>query len=198
METGTIDGRSNSRGSNPSAALIIKPRQDSTAASSSYTARSSCSSNGSVSESAGPSAPSLPPKVGTRFSKESARVLRQWLDTHQSHPFPSREDNEMLQRFTGLSKVQIKTWFANARRRRRLPETLSSSAPGSKSPDGDAPIPRRPGTPIPTSHGGKATQYMGPLERWVDSPPEDEPALARDIARAVASGNQASPRRSKF
>ncbi|RXG43826.1 hypothetical protein VDGE_02889 [Verticillium dahliae] len=155
---------------------VIRPKQDSTAASSTYTARSSCSSNGSVSESVAPSAPSMPPKVGTRFSTESARVLRQWLDTHKDHPFPNREDNEMLQRFTGLSKVQIKTWFANARRRRRLPESSSSSV--WRSP-GDA-------------------RDMSPMERWVDSPPEDEPALARDIARAMASRNQTFLRRGEF
>ncbi|KAG7127587.1 Homeobox protein HD-12 like [Verticillium longisporum] len=168
---------------------VIRPKQDSTAASSIYTARSSCSSNGSVSESVAPSAPSVPPKVGTRFSTESARVLRQWLDTHKDHPFPNREDNEMLQRFTGLSKVQIKTWFANARRRRRLPESSSSSV--WRSPGGGTRIPQRPATPIPTPHGGRAARDMSPMERWVDSPPEDEPALARDIARAVASRNQA-------
>ncbi|CRK38958.1 hypothetical protein BN1708_007927 [Verticillium longisporum] len=175
---------------------VIRPKQDSTAASSIYTARSSCSSNGSVSESVAPSAPSVPPKVGTRFSTESARVLRQWLDTHKDHPFPNREDNEMLQRFTGLSKVQIKTWFANARRRRRLPESSSSSV--WRSPGGGTRIPQRPATPIPTPHGGRAARDMSPMERWVDSPPEDEPALARDIARAVASRNQAFLHRGNF
>ncbi|KAH0438378.1 C2H2 type zinc finger domain-containing protein [Colletotrichum camelliae] len=30
---------------------------------------------------------------------------------------------------------------------------------------------------------------MDPMERWVDSPPEDEPAAVDDIARAIASGN---------
>ncbi|KAH6692218.1 hypothetical protein F5X68DRAFT_228597 [Plectosphaerella plurivora] len=148
--------------------VLIRPKHGSTAASSTYTARSSCSSNGSISEAAASAAP-LPPKVGTRFSKESARVLRQWLDTHKDHPFPSREDNEMLQRFTGLSKVQIKTWFANARRRRRLPESSSASASVSRSPGGGVPIPQRPATPIPTPHGGRSEQYMDPMERWVDS-----------------------------
>ncbi|KAF3351342.1 hypothetical protein VD0002_g5250 [Verticillium dahliae] len=175
---------------------VIRPKQDSTAASSTYTARSSCSSNGSVSESVAPSAPSMPPKVGTRFSTESARVLRQWLDTHKDHPFPNREDNEMLQRFTGLSKVQIKTWFANARRRRRLPESSSSSV--WRSPGDGTRTPQRPATPIPTPHGGRAARDMSPMERWVDSPPEDEPALARDIARAMASRNQTFLRRGEF
>ncbi|RNJ59892.1 Iroquois-class homeodomain protein irx-2 [Verticillium nonalfalfae] len=175
---------------------VIRPKQSSTAALPIYTAQSSCSSNGSVSESVAPSAPSVPPKVGTRFSTESARVLRQWLDTHKDHPFPNREDNEMLQRFTGLSKVQIKTWFANARRRRRLPDSSSSSV--WRSPGDGTRTPMRPATPIPISHRGREARDMSPMERWVDSPPEDEPALARDIARAMASRNPTFLHRGEF
>ncbi|KAI9148493.1 hypothetical protein HJFPF1_12325 [Paramyrothecium foliicola] len=81
---------------------VIEPKLLATAASSVYTARSSCSSDGSASTAARSTA-ALRPKIGTRFSKNSTRFLRQWLETHQDHPFPSRGDNEMLQQFTGLS-----------------------------------------------------------------------------------------------
>ncbi|KAM0490018.1 hypothetical protein ACHAP8_011988 [Fusarium lateritium] len=43
-------------------------------------------------------------------------------------------------------------------------------------------IPPRPGTPAVRN-----TSEMDPLQRWVDSPPEDEPAAVTAIARAVAS-----------
>lgn len=167
----------------------IRPKPASTATSSISTARSSCSSDSSIHDPPAASAPSLPPKIGTRFSKESARVLRQWLDTHKDHPFPSRDDMEMLQRFTGLSNVQVKTWFANARRRRKLPTTRASSL--SKSRRDGTKERARPDTPIPRG-ARKATYDMDPMERWFDSPPEDEPASVGDIARAVSSGCQPS------
>ena len=183
--------------SGPAHLKSASPKPASTAASSTYTARSSCSSVGSISEPLAPSVPSLPPKVGTRFSKESARILRHWLESHKHHPFPSRDDNDMLQRFTGLSNVQIKTWFANARRRRKLQE--SPSRPTKTSPCGGTVMPERPGTPLPAfGRNAKDVQDMDPLERWFDSPPEDEPASARDIARAMDSGSQSFLRKGRI
>ncbi|EEY21136.1 conserved hypothetical protein [Verticillium alfalfae VaMs.102] len=173
----------------------IRPRLISIAASSIYTAISSLSSEGSVSGAPASPMPLLPPKVGTRFSKEAARVLRQWLDTHKDHPFPSRDDREMLQRLTGLSNVQIKTWFTNARRRRKLPASPASSV--SNNVRGETKLSTRPDTPIPVD-AEKAIYAMDPLERWFDSPPEDEPASPRDIARAVSSGRQSSLHRGRF
>ncbi|GFP53541.1 homeobox protein 4 [Trichoderma asperellum] len=58
-----------------------------------------------------------PPKIGARFSRESVRILKNWLSTHNRHPYPSDEEKEMLQRQTGLNKTQITNWLANARRR---------------------------------------------------------------------------------
>lgn len=134
---------------------------------------------------AAPVTAQVPPKVGTRFSKESLRVLRNWLSAHSNHPFPTDEERQVLERQTGLTKTQILNWLANARRRGKIPDfrTVSprTQSPSSKPRD----IPRRAGTPAP--HDG--TPFMNPLERWVDSPPEHEPAEATAIARAVASSS---------
>ncbi|SPN99602.1 related to monocarboxylate transporter 4 [Cephalotrichum gorgonifer] len=129
-------------------------------------------------------------KVGARLSRESIRILRQWLSTHTRHPYPSDEEKDMLQRQTGLTKTQITNWLANARRRHKINPTRSTSPQvGSILPQD---IPARRGTP--------ALESMNPLQRWVDSPPEHEPASAIAIARAVteSSGSrshseQASP-----
>lgn len=133
-----------------------------------------------------PNAAQVPPKVGTRFSKESLRVLRNWLSIHSSHPFPTDEERQVLERQTGLTKTQILNWLANARRRGKIPDfrTVSprTQSPSSKPKD----IPRRAGTPAPRD----GTPFMNPLERWVDSPPENEPAEATAIARAVATSSQ--------
>lgn len=125
----------------------------------------------------------IPPKIGTRFSKESLRILRNWLSTHGRRPFPTEEERRLLQHQTGLTKTQILNWLANARRRGKIPDYQSSSprvGSASTSPIG---IPRRAATPVPQT----GASHLDPLQRWVDSPPEHEPATAAAIARAVAS-----------
>lgn len=122
------------------------------------------------------------PKSGGRFSKEVVRMLRNWLNAHKARPYPTNEEIELLQQRTGLNKTQISNWFANARRRGKLPRAPSSYSSQSTSsrPVGIAP---RPDTPAPR-HGKHS---LNPMERWQSSPPEHEPAAASDIARAVKS-----------
>ncbi|RSL86740.1 hypothetical protein CEP51_002681 [Fusarium floridanum] len=124
-----------------------------------------------------------PAKVGGRFTRESVRVLRNWLAAHQSHPYPRESERRMLQEQTGLTKTQISNWLANARRRGKIPSSASSPHGESKAMD----IPARPGTPAVRN-----TSEMDPLQRWVDSPPEDEPAAVTAIARAVSSARPLS------
>ncbi|KAF5989874.1 monocarboxylate transporter [Fusarium bulbicola] len=75
-------------------------------------------------------------------------------------------------------------WFANARRRDKMVRSRDDLPCPTKAMD----VPRRPDTPAPR----RATDSMNPLERWVESPPENEPASAVDIARAMASSPPAS------
>lgn len=144
---------------------------------------------GAVPSSTQPSAPLG--KIGARLSRESIRILRQWLSTHQRHPYPSDEEKDMLQRQTGLTKVQITNWLANARRRGKFP------TPGrSTSPQVGFGIGPGTGTPvdIPARKATPALESMNPLQRWVDSPPEHEPASAIAIARAVTASTVSSDR----
>ncbi|KAH6894733.1 hypothetical protein B0T10DRAFT_527436 [Thelonectria olida] len=136
-----------------------------------------------------PTAPTItsngapPPKIGSRFSRDAVRVLRAWLTNHSQHPFASEEEKELLHRQTGLSKTQISNWLANARRRSKIQNVTASSR--SQLPPADAvDIPRRPGTPA---------FEMNPLQRWVDSPPEYEPASATAIVHAIDACSETSP-----
>ncbi|KAM5378667.1 hypothetical protein ACJZ2D_004466 [Fusarium nematophilum] len=122
--------------------------------------------------------PNPPAKVGGRFTRESVRVLKNWLSTHQQHPYPRESERRMLQEQTGLTKTQISNWLANARRRGKISSASSPHHSETRAVD----IPPRPGTPAVRN-----TSDMDPLQRWVDSPPEDEPAAVTAIARAVAS-----------
>lgn len=117
-------------------------------------------------------------KVGARFSREALRILRGWLSTHASHPYPTDEEKESLRRQTGLNKTQITNWLANARRRGKVRQPRSTS-PSVRSRYAEAmDIPRR-STP--------ALETMNPLERWKNSPPEHEAASVTAIAKAVST-----------
>ncbi|KAF1926070.1 uncharacterized protein M421DRAFT_68458 [Didymella exigua CBS 183.55] len=126
-------------------------------------------------------------KSGGRFSKEVVRMLKNWLNTHKARPYPTNEEMELLQRRTGLNKTQISNWFANARRRGKLPRAPSShsSTNASNKPVDIAP---RPDTPAPR----REMRYLNPMERWQSSPPEHEPAAASDITRALESNEGVS------
>ncbi|RPA78955.1 Homeodomain-like protein [Ascobolus immersus RN42] len=54
--------------------------------------------------------------------KHVTDVLRQWFEEHESHPYPTEEEKQMLIHRTGLLMSQISNWFINARRR-RVPNT---------------------------------------------------------------------------
>ncbi|KAF4123784.1 Homeobox domain [Geosmithia morbida] len=126
-----------------------------------------------------------PPKIGARFSRESVRILKDWLSTHNRHPYPSDEEKEVLQRKTGLNKTQITNWLANARRRGKVqPPRTTSPHPANWSVRGPVEIPQRRATP--------SLESMNPLQRWQHSPPENEPASVTAIARAVTTASSSA------
>lgn len=124
-----------------------------------------------------PTAPAMS-KIGARFSRESVKILKNWLSTHNRHPYPTEEEKEMLQKQTGLNKTQITNWLANARRRGKIVAPRSTS-PGIRSWTNAIDIPQKRGT--------NSTENMNPLQRWQNSPPENEPASVTAIARAVTA-----------
>ncbi|KAJ4135228.1 hypothetical protein NW768_004849 [Fusarium equiseti] len=129
-------------------------------------------------------ASAAPPKIGNRFSSESVKILRNWFAAHERHPYPSIQDVQDLQEQTGLNRQQVTNWFANARRRAKVhlsrpnsPMYDSGNSSGNHTP---IDTPRRRPTPAPF-------EYMNPLQRWANSPPEHEAATVDDISRAVAA-----------
>ncbi|KAL6364457.1 hypothetical protein LRP88_01858 [Fusarium phalaenopsidis] len=126
------------------------------------------------------------PKVGARFSSRSVKILRNWFADHESHPYPSSKEVEMLQFQTGLSGQQITNWFGNFRRRykfralRPVSLDIRNWVEPSSSTQGAINIPPRRPTPVPMEH-------MSPLQRWENSPPQHEAAAVSDISRAVAA-----------
>lgn len=130
----------------------------------------------------------FPSKIGARFSIETVSILRKWFTANKEHPYPTEVDKEFLQTQTGLSRTQIVNWISNARRRTLLQPGPRSSwwhEDISAAPTPPISIPQRPGTPA----FGSSSRNLNPLERWVDSPPETEPAAVDDIARAISAGS---------
>jgi hypothetical protein len=127
------------------------------------------------------------PKLGTsRFSTEVIRTLKNWLAAHQQHPYPRNDDMVLLQQRTCLNQAQLTNWFANARRRGKVQSIRSASPQVRNTVTSPVDIIERPGTPAVWQD----TRLKDPLQRWVDSPPEHEPADVGDIARAMASSSE--------
>jgi len=114
-----------------------------------------------------------------RFPKATIRILKRWVEEHSGHPYPTTPEKDHLRQLTGLKDGQISTWLANARRRNKGKTEPKMVLLGDPSQPIDIP-----NTP--------AKDNLTPLERWRLSPPENEPALVSDIARAIANSDQGS------
>lgn len=114
-----------------------------------------------------------------RHSKFSTRELRQWFNAHSHHPYPSDQDKILLQQRSGLDIQQINQWFANARRRGRLKKDQHDTdfTPFSR------PVPRA----VPELESGDGPEELNPLNRWRNSPPEEEPADWTAIVQAAST-----------
>ena len=130
-----------------------------------------------------PGTPIPRPKLGSRFSRDVIRTLKDWLAIHQQHPYPNESEMTNLQDRTGMNKVQLTTWFANARRRGKVQSVQPMSPQIRTMPTTPIEIIPRPDTPAV----GRSARYKDPMERWVESPPEHEPAAVHAIALAMAS-----------
>ncbi|KAJ2156725.1 hypothetical protein GGF46_004994 [Coemansia sp. RSA 552] len=52
-----------------------------------------------------------------------SEILNQWLAGNRGNPYPSSDEKKELMNKTGLTKMQLKNWFCNVRRR-KLPGTI--------------------------------------------------------------------------
>ena len=112
-------------------------------------------------------------KRATSRSVHKTRLLKSWLLSHLDYPYPSEREKAALARESGLSKSQVTDWFNNARRRQR------QSTSANKLFSGGSPMPSPPSA-------------MTPLERWRNSPPDQDPVSASVIESALQIGRNAS------
>lgn len=126
----------------------------------------------------GDDAPGSTKRNGIRFPRHAVKILREWLDAHQSHPYPTEEEKAELERQTELKPMQIANWLANARRRAK-----TSQRPRPRVCESPSLRPTTPAIDIPEPE--KPWEELNPFERWQHSPPENEPARFTDIFKAV-------------
>ncbi|KAI9716594.1 MAG: hypothetical protein M1828_007627 [Chrysothrix sp. TS-e1954] len=122
-----------------------------------------------------------PDKAVTRFSRSTRQIMKDWLLAHGDHPYPTEEEKDALKEQTGLTRSQVSNWLANARRRSKTRSRRGESPPSDFMP-GSQPIPI-------TQREEPDQRYMTPLERWKESPPENEPAPFTAIAQAVENSD---------
>ncbi|KIX07120.1 uncharacterized protein Z518_05097 [Rhinocladiella mackenziei CBS 650.93] len=112
-------------------------------------------------------------KSAARLPRLATKALQRWFAAHSSHPYPTEQEKKMLHEQTNLSARQISNWFANARRRRPASPIDKPGMPcaGSMS--------------VPNLASTAKWQHMNPMDRWRNSPPDQEPAPLDAIAAAV-------------
>lgn len=111
-----------------------------------------------------------PSKRSSSRSVTRTRPLRNWFAANLDNPYPTEDEKTDLASETGMTRLQVNNWFTNARRRRR--QSLKAIAKQSYFPQG-SPMPRM----SPSS--------MTPLERWRNSPPEEEAVSSSAIQKAL-------------
>lgn len=57
--------------------------------------------------------------TGHRFSKTNVEILELWFKEHQDRPYLDKRSTASLEKQTLLSKVQIKNWVSNRRRKQK-------------------------------------------------------------------------------
>jgi hypothetical protein len=115
-------------------------------------------------------------KSGARFSRHAVKILRDWIEEHSHHPYPTEEEKEELRVQTGLSISQVSNWLANARRRGKARPKRAPS-PGLRA--------STPAVDLPRLSSSKEWDHMNPFDRWRYSPPENEPAPVNAIKDAM-------------
>lgn len=60
------------------------------------------------------------PKKRKQHDPQAVVTLSEWFETHTTNPYPSTDEKQYLSSITGMTVAQVETWFANARRRRKV------------------------------------------------------------------------------
>lgn len=65
-------------------------------------------------------------RSSSNLSEHARQTLKQWFNKHADYPYPDENEKKQLVEQSGLILSQVKTWFANTRRRKRITTSKSS------------------------------------------------------------------------
>lgn len=119
------------------------------------------------------------PRPRPRFPRAALRILEAWVSTHRQSPYPTPGDLDHLTANTGLKRSQVSNWFANVRKRGKVPKPEPSRSPLLDSVE------------IPLI-GPSTTDDVPLFHRWLDSWTEYEEAALPAILDAVGQLNNTS------
>ncbi|KAL2075103.1 hypothetical protein VTL71DRAFT_45 [Oculimacula yallundae] len=108
-----------------------------------------------------------------RFPRTALRLLEEWLSKHRESPYPTLKDLDLLTASTGLKRSQISNWFANVRKRGKVPISRVPQPPA----DEVVELP----TQIPS-----ANSYEPLFHRWLNSWTDQEASVLPAILEAVS------------
>ena len=108
-------------------------------------------------------------------------ALKEWYAAHREWPYPSAHEKESLSHKTGMTTRQVSQWFVNTRRRIGGKAWPPAESPSLLAEPGEAALHHQLSSSAPAELNWDS---MTPLERWRNSPPEDEPAPLHAISRA--------------
>jgi hypothetical protein len=169
------------------------------------------------------------PGSASRLSTKAISILQDWLIRHHLDPYPNRNEKCQLADLTGLSIHQVSCWFSRTRSRKMQMRNLAEDVGAASLPDTPgfmSPISTNedvakakgntlhsPPKMIPSSendHGGfgdaagerDVVNNASPMQRFLSTPPEADPAPLEAIKRAAATTpwnkSERSPKRRHF
>jgi hypothetical protein len=121
------------------------------------------------------------PSKGSKLPLNSILVLQDWLIKHHLNPYPDGAEKIRLASLTNLTLRQISDWFTRTRSRKL--EAPSVGLSDNEPIDFDNPARVNPEN-IPGSTVGPS-----PMERFLGSPPKDEPAPIEAIRETAESAS---------
>ncbi|PVH74247.1 hypothetical protein DL98DRAFT_537600 [Cadophora sp. DSE1049] len=118
------------------------------------------------------------PRSRPRFPRASLRTLEEWVSAHRQAPYPTPGDLDHLTAKTGLKRSQVSNWFANIRKRGKVPKPETHPIPSET-------------VELP-SIASPPTDDVPVFHRWLDSWTEYEEAALPAILEAVGQLNSTS------
>ncbi|KAH7377502.1 hypothetical protein BKA64DRAFT_586298 [Cadophora sp. MPI-SDFR-AT-0126] len=112
------------------------------------------------------------PRSRPRFPRTALRILEGWTSVHRQSPYPTPSDVDHLSAETGLKRSQVSNWFANVRKRGKVPKPEKDPFPSEKD--------ERTLTAPPSSDD------VPLFHRWLNSWTEHEAAALPAILEAVS------------